>query len=133
MPEGEQNMIDTLIDIGKYLINVFSEKRKIKKDRRNKLSSTLKTIGDLLQSVANDLKNNNYPHGSCAAMEALSDNLIQELDELINDGQKMILKESLRMSVYLEGMYAQRNDKEFIDKIEKASGHFYAVSILTSL
>ena len=125
-------MIETLIEAGKFLITVFSDKKKLKKDRKQKLSSTLKTIGDLIHSVAVDLQNNNYPHGSCAAMEALSDILIQELDEFLNDPQKQILKEALRMTTHLEHMYAQRNEPGYIDKIEQASGHFYAVSILTS-
>jgi hypothetical protein len=126
-------MIETLIEAGKFLIGVFSEKKKMKKQRKDKLSSTLKTIGDLIHSVALDLQNNTYPHGSCAAMEALSDTLIQELDEFLNDPQKQILNEALHMSTKLESMYAQRNDPEYINKIEQASGHFYAVSILVSL
>ena len=125
-------MITELINVGKILIDTFSEKKKLKKQRKEKLSSTLKTIGDLIHSVALDLSNNNYPHGSCAAMESLTDSFIQEIDDLLEDSQKQILKEALSLSTKLEAMYVQRNEPDFINKLEQASGQFYAASILVS-
>lgn len=125
-------MIDSLIDAGKYLVTIFSEKQKMKKARKQQLSSTLKTIGDLLQATANDLRNDIYPHGSCTAMENLADNLIQELEGFLNEEQVKDLKFNLQLASRLEQLYAERKAPGFIDKIEQASGHFYAVSILTS-
>jgi len=125
-------MIDSLIDAGKYLVTLFSEKQKMKKARKHQLSSTLKTIGDLLQATANDLRNDVYPHGSCTAMENLADNLIQELDGFLNEEQVKDLKFNLQLASRLEQLYAERQVPGFIDKIEQASGHFYAVAILTS-
>lgn len=125
--------IDILIEAGKYLIGVFSDKKVAKKDKRLRLSSTLKTIGDLLTATAADLRNNIYPHGSCTAMDTLSKGLVDEMGDLLTPEQAESLRANLEMSSKLEELYAKREDTEFLNKIEQAAGHFYAVSILTSI
>ena len=124
--------IDILLEAGKYLVGVFSDKQKLKKDRKEKLSSTLKTIGDLLIATAQDLKNGNYPHGSCAAMDTLSKSLVEQLDGLLTPEQALNLQQNLEMSSKLEQLYANRNEPELINKLEQSAGQFYAISILTS-
>lgn len=125
--------IDILLEAGKYLIGVFSNKKIAKKEKRLRLSSTLKTIGDLLSNTAVDLKKDIYPHGSCAAMDTLSKALVDEMGDLLTPDQAESLRINLEMSSRLEELYAKRKDEEFLNKIEQAAGHFYAMSILTSI
>ena len=123
------------LEVSKTLWEIFSQKKKLELDRKERLSSIFKEISNILKETSLELSQNNYPHGKCALMESLSVSLIKEikatnlLDEItLLDLEKMLLESSK-----LEKEFALRENPETILHISVTAGKIEALSLLLKI
>lgn len=121
-------MITVLVDCGKFIVQLLTKYKADSIERKKELSEVLFQISHLLYSVAGELKNDRYPTGSCAAMQHLSDGLLQKLD----DPSCAELCDMLKQASNMEMLYSIK-DQEVIDMVEKTAGRFYSAALLAKL
>lgn len=126
-------MIDILIKVGSFLVDVFKEKHSFTEDETERIYSCLSEIAELLDEVAYDLEAGDYPHGKCAQMDLLSKYLYNELNGKISEEYLHLLVDNLNYATELEKLYAYKGDPEKIKDIEKAAGYFRAAGVLATL
>lgn len=118
------------LEIGKALVEIFTKQKQVKQEERQRLSTLFQHMSELLEDTARDLEKDLYPHGKCATMEMLSNELsgilIGKIESEKLDEVHRILLESSR----LESEYAKRKDPETIKNLLIASGKFKALSII---
>lgn len=120
------------LEIGKIILEAFSNERKIQSEKRAKLAAIFQQISELLHQTAIELANDQYPHGKCAAMELLSREFVDEISGH-NFFQEDKLKEidfELQKASKLELEYSNRKNPETIVGISITSGKFHALSLL---
>lgn len=123
-------MFSTIIDICKSIIDLIHKDDEIRKETKQRVSSLLEQISDVLQDTADKLKRDEYPHSNCVVLETLSKNLHFTLMDLVNMDVLDNLHQLLSDASQIEKQYAFRKDPKTIPTIEKASGEFKAMSMI---
>jgi hypothetical protein len=126
-------MIESLISVGSFLIDIFRTNHGIDRDTQDRVSEGLIEIADLLDDVSYDLETNTYPHGKCAQMDLLAKSLYDALNGTIDSKNLLLLTENLNSAVEIEKLYAYKDDPKQICNIKIAAGYFRAASILVTL
>lgn len=126
-------MIETIIGVGSFLIDMFRVKAGDDDKTSEKVAEALNKIADLLDSTVVDLENDVYPSGKCAEMEMLSEHLTQVLKGDISEEYLDFLKINLNSAVELEKLHAYKDDPTQLEKIKVAAGYFRAAAILSVL
>lgn len=101
--------------------------------QKSKIADFLKEISNLLEITAEQLKSDNYPHGSCAAMSALSNKLVDALDGKIEETEKIRLARLLDEACILEREWVERNNPATIDRLHQIAGELKAISLLLNI
>jgi len=120
-------------EIAKSLIDLFNSilnnKMSIKEEQRKKIGSKLFQIHELLNSTADDLECNIYPHGKCEALKVIASELKELLEphfsiEIVNEIYHVMLNAS-----NVEYEFARRGEPQTLIALRKASGSFLGLSI----
>lgn len=121
------------IDLIKMLVTIAQHKKEVNIQEKERVSKMYSEISALLVDAVKDLTNDIYPQGKCAAMWALSQNVLTYLDDKVNDEELNLLHQMLHSCSQLELEYATRKDPETIKRIFDAAGQMQALSILYSV
>lgn len=121
------------IDLIKMLVTIAQHKKEVNIQEKERVSKMYSEISALLVDAVKDLTNDIYPQGKCAAMWALSQNVLTYLDDKVNDEELKLLHQMLHSCSQLELEYATRKDPETIKRIFDAAGQMQALSILYSV
>lgn len=125
-------MIDLVIKAGQFVYDFFNKERISEIEDRKRVAELLKSISDLLDSVATDLNNDIYPHGKCEAMRVLVQGLMEKLTHTLEPEKTKELYNTLMSVTELERMYAERNNDTII-QLQKTAGKFYGASLLIKI
>jgi hypothetical protein len=113
----------------------FQIKNKINsQEEKQQVSTLLKSIGDLVESVAVDLEQNVYSHNKCAQMEHFMQNLYSCLKEKMPQEQVDKLVQLMQQSIQVEQLFGQMQQlnnevkKENINRLRASAGSFTAMS-----
>lgn len=126
-------MIDILLNISSFLLDSFKHQATMDNMKNENVQEALFNIGDLLESLAEDLESDVYPHSKCAQMELLSKNLAEALEDDLDEHYLEILKNNLNSAVEIEKLYAYKDDPTQIQKIKVTAGYFKAAAILSHI
>lgn len=121
------------IDLIKMLVTIAQHKKEVNIQEKERVSKMYSEISALLVDAVKDLTNDIYPQGKCAAMWALSQNVLTYLDDKVNDEELKLLHQMLHSCSQLEREYATRKDPETIKRMFDAAGQMQALSILYSV
>lgn len=121
------------LDIIKFIHSFIESSTESKKDINKKLSEFFEQIHKILQDVATSLQSDVYPHGSCATMSVLSEQLITTLEGLLSEQELNRLSSMLREASILEKEFANRKDPETISNLLNAAGEFKALAIIFAM
>jgi hypothetical protein len=121
------------LDIIKMLVTIAQHFKETNVDQRERISKLYSEMSELLVETAKDLNADVYPHGKCATMWTLSENLLDYLKDKVNDEELTMLHQMLRSCSQLEREFATRKDEETINQLFKAAGRLQALSILYSV
>ena len=121
------------IDLIKMLVTIAQHKKEVNIQEKERVSKMYSEISALLVEAVKDLTNDIYPQGKCAAMWALSQNVLTYLDDKVNDEELKLLHQMLHSCSQLEREYATRKDPETIKRMFDAAGQMQALSILYSV
>lgn len=125
-------MIETLLRCGSFVLQIFRNLKSQDKERKKEIADALVSISQLLYSVAGALKQDQYPQGSCEAMQDLSQHLLDKIEDVIPRDTAARLADQLKEVSNMERLYGIRDDK-VIREIESTAGRFYSASILIKL
>ena len=125
-------MLELLIKAGQFVYDFFNKERIAEVEDLKRVSELLKSISDLLDSVAIDLNNDIYPHGKCEAMRVLVQGIMEKLMHTLEPVKAKELYETLMSVTELERLYAERNT-ETIRQLQITAGKFYGASLLIKL
>jgi len=126
-------MIESLIGVGSFLIDLFRLKSSSDDKSSENVSKALNQIADLLDSTIADLENDIYPSGKCAEMEMLAKYLGDALEGDISPEYLDFLKINLNSALEIEKLYAYKDDPTQIEKLKTAAGYFRASAILSTI
>jgi hypothetical protein len=120
-------------EIAKSLIDLFNSilnnKISIKEEQRKKIGSKLFQIHELLNSTADDLEHNIYPHGKCDALKIISSELCELLEPHFNIETVNEIHEIMLYASNVESEFARRGEPQTLIALRKASGSFLGLSI----
>src|SRR5687768_16596551 len=77
------DIIKTIFEVGKNLFGLRTELEKAKRDRRDRVAVYFSDIAKLIEEVSASLKLKRYPHGSCAELEELANQMPETLKDLL--------------------------------------------------
>lgn len=123
-------MISEIIDICKSIIDYTLRHNDIKEKQKEKISTLLLEISEILNDTAGKLLKDEYPHDNCAVMSRLSTELHSILLEYLPKKDINVLRDSLIEASQVEKQFALRKDPYVIPSIERAAGEFKAMSLL---
>ena len=119
---------------------IFKVKDKVFKPvDRDGISSLLKSIGELLSVVADELEAGRYPHSRCQEMWHYLDDLKAVLNPVLTDPQIVHLTEQIAASYRIEQLAGQLQSigssirAENLLVLRAASGSFTALSNLVKI
>lgn len=125
-------IIATIASLLKITEIVLSIRDKLKKN--DEVSYYLHNIGILIESVAVDLTNNNYPHSKCSQMNYYLDNLKFAVKKHLTEEQYLTLQMQLNEAYNVErmfGEYGTMNEElkqKNLNLLQSISGTFIATS-----
>lgn len=111
---------------------ILGEKAKLL-EQQEKLAGFFGEISELLKSTADSLHGDMYPHGSCAAMSLLSNNLINCLQEKVENDRLIQLAKLMDEASILEKEWVERKNPDTIKRLEQIAGEFKALGMLFNL
>jgi hypothetical protein len=120
-------------DLIKLLVTIAQHKKEVNIEQRERVSKMYFQMSELLLDVIKDFKNDVYPSGKCATMWALSENVLNYLQDKVNTEELNMLHDMLHSCSQLEKEYALRKEPQIINAIIDASGRLHALSILYSV
>lgn len=120
-------------DVIKMFVTIAQHKKEQDLAQRIRISKLYFEMSELLVNTVTDLRNNVYPQGKCATMWALSEDVLNYLQDKINDEELKMLHDMLHSCSQLEKEYATREDPETIKKMFDAAGRLHSLSILYSV
>lgn len=123
-------MVDTLVKIGSFVIDLFKTRSERADYRKEQISDVLEQISYLLEDLYVDLMRDEYPHGKCAEMDLLYSNLFEALKDDLDEEYLLLLKQNMNSAMEIEKLYGVRDQPEQVEKIKVASGYFKAAAIL---
>lgn len=123
-------MLDIAVKLCREALELFLKKQEIEKQHRERVSNLLDEISEILQSTANDLKKNIYPHGNCQILSGLSVKLYGYLLNVVSNEELKVLMDAMNKASEVELLFATRELPETIPTIEKAAGEFKLMSML---
>lgn len=126
-------MVSELIDACKNIVHLITDVRQQEKEKKMKVSEVLFEISNILSDTANQINNGEYPHGNCVLMQRLAEKLHLVLDGITEPEDNERLKSILLESSNLEKEYANREDPETIQQLERAGAEFKAMGILLTI
>jgi hypothetical protein len=121
------------LDIIKMLVTIAQHKKEVNISERERISKMYSQMSELLVDAVKDLTNDVYPQGKCAAMWALSQNVLTYLEDKVNHEELNLLHQMLHSCSQLEREYASRKDPDTIKRMFDAAGQMQALSILYSV
>ena len=120
-------------DVIKMFVTIAQHKKEVNIEQRERVSKMYAEMSELLVDTVKDLRSDVYPQGKCAAMWALSENVLNYLQDKINDEELKMLNDMLHSCSQLEREYATRHDPDTIKAMFDAAGRLHALSILYSV
>lgn len=125
----------TLFDVAKGLFDLRGDLRKAARDRRDRIAEYFDALAGLVGAVASSLRQGQYPHGSCAQLEALAALMPETLEGLVDDnaarGYQEKLLEIRRIELLfgdLRSMPPDLAERKLVE-IEEAAGYFLAIAM----
>lgn len=106
-----------IVDIGISLFNVT--KSLTGKEKRENVGHWMKDLGILVEEIARQLEQGQYPHSSCAKMSYMVDHFKDVMSDHLDDKELNDLHEMLHQAKNIERLYAEVNQLPERDRIEK--------------
>lgn len=122
-------MLEILIKTGQFVYEFFNKVHVADVEQKKRISDLLKSVSELLDSVATDFEKDIYPHGKCETMRILVQSIAEKLIGTIDPIKATELYESLTAVTELERLYGERSS-ETIKQLQITAGKFYGASIL---
>lgn len=120
-------------DVIKMLVTIAQHKKEVNIAQRERVSKMYLQMSELLVDTVKDLRSDVYPHGKCATMWSLAENVLNYLQDKVNDEELKMLHEMLHSCSQLEREYATRQDPATINAMFEAAGRLHTLSILYSV
>ena len=120
-------------DVIKMFVTIAQHKKEINIAQRERVSKMYAEMSQLLVDTVKELKEDVYPQGKCATMWALSQDVLNYLQDKINEEELKMLHDMLHSCSQLEREYATRHNPDTINYIFDAAGRLHALSILYSV
>jgi hypothetical protein len=118
----------------------FQIKNKVNgQEEKQRVSTLLENIGELIDSVATDLEQNIYSHNKCSQMEYFMQNLYSCLKGKLSQEEVDNLVQLMQQSTQVEKLFSQMQHlddivkKENIDRLRSSAGSFTAMSRIVLL
>ena len=130
-------MIDiakTIWEVGKGIFGFRGELQKARRDRRDRLASYFSDLASLIESVSASLRVNQYPHGSCAQLQALAQLMSKTLKGLVDADEARQYQDKLlqvwkieQLFGQLQGLPKSQVSKRLVE-MDEAAGFFRATA-----
>jgi hypothetical protein len=120
-------------DVIKMFVTIAQHKKETNIKQRERISNLYFKMSELLIDAVKDLSKDIYPQGKCATMWALSQEVLNYLQDKVNEEELKMISDLLHNCSQLEKEYALRKDPQAINTIIDASGRLHALSILYSV
>lgn len=130
-------MIDiakTIWDVGKGIFSVRGELEKARRERRDRLASYFGDLASLIESVSASLRENKYPHGSCAQLHTLAQLMARTLKGLVEPEEARRYQEKLLRVWEIEQLFGELQGKpkatvaKRLVELDEAAGFFRATA-----
>lgn len=108
----------------------IKNKANAEKEKRQRLARVCLSVSNLLNEAANDLNNDEYPHGKCSSMHTLCDSMYEVLKDLTTKEKCDELMSIMRNASNLEVEFARRNDPDTAIQLQIAAGAFYSIYLI---
>lgn len=124
----------TVWEVGKGIFGVRGELQKARRDRRDRLAAYFSDLANLIESVSASLRVNQYPHGSCAQLQALAQLMSKTLEGLVDAKEAREYQDKLlrvweieQLFGQLQGMSKSKVSKRLAE-LDEAAGFFRATA-----
>jgi hypothetical protein len=130
-------MIDiakTIWDVGQGIFGVRGELQKARRDRRDRLAAYFSDLANLIESVSASLRVNQYPHGSCAQLQALAQLMSKTLKGLVDAEEARQYQDKLLRVWEIEQLFGQLHSlprpkvSKRLAELDEAAGFFRATA-----
>ena len=109
------------LDILQFIYSFVKSQTESNKEENERLSQFFEQIHQIIQQVVVSLQSDVYPQGSCAAMSAISNQLIDALKNKVEEQELGKLARMLDEASILEKEFAYRKDPNTINNLLKLS------------
>lgn len=100
-------VFDALIQGVNCVLGLAGELSKAEERRRERVSSWLQELGELIQDIADKIEVNDFPHNTCAQMEIMIDHFPLIVDDLLNPKKLQKITEMLRACTQIEQLFGE--------------------------
>lgn len=120
-------------DVIKMFVTIAQHKKEVDIKQRERVSKLYSQMSELIVEAAKDLSKDVYPHGKCAAMWTLAENVLNYLQDKVNEEELKMMSDLLQECSKLEREYALRFEQKTINDLFEAAGRLQGLSILYSV
>lgn len=111
-------------------LDIFFKNKEETYRNRERLHTIMLTISTTINETIDELRADEYPHGKCAMMEQLCNELYYVLQEMIPEEKAKAISDMLHQASRLEIEYAMRDQPKTIVDLIIISGKFQALATL---
>ena len=127
-------IVKTIFDVAKSLFGLRTELEKAERDKRDRVAAYFLDIGKLIEEVSAKLKLKQYPHDSCAQLEALAKLMPETLKGLLPEKTVREIHEKLYPGHKIKLFFGQNSPLKpneipgKLVQLDEAAGTFKALA-----